>query len=631
MSKTVPKRRPEQRFERIPTEIHSDPRSATAELAQEIANLIREKESKGESAVLGLATGSTPVPLYRELIRLHREEQLSFANVVTFNLDEYFGLNPDHPESYARFMADQLFDHVDILPENAHVPSGTVSTEEVFASCAAYEEAIEAAGGIDLQILGIGRTGHIGFNEPGSAADSLTRRVTLDRLTRLDAAQDFLGEENVPRFAITMGVGTILAARRVVLMAWGEGKAEVVHAAVEKEPSPTLPASFLQSHANAAFLVDEAAAGQLTRIRSPWLVEPVAWNSDHAQRRGVTWLAERTTKPVLRLVDEDYNENGMGDLLTAAGSAYQLNIDIFNVVGHTITGWPGGKRDAPPGEETRPEKSLPYPKVCVVLAPEPQDDVIGMGGTIDRLRDQGHEVHLVYMTSGSLRVPDQQVFRFASVLRDAGTLGEGDWTGAVDYAGSVLEELEAKGRFGADTERLRQIKGVMRREEAREVADFLEIPASQVHFLDLPFYEKGRYRRFQIGPDDVAKVAALLGSITPDQIYATGNLADPSSHRALCFHAAAEALDELKGEAWMASCSRWLYRVGERPFDVWEIVMAVPMSPGQLEKKVQAIGHYRSDVVSSGLDGEGNLGIARAYDRLGLAEYEAIEAFERWP
>jgi glucosamine-6-phosphate deaminase len=366
----------QERFEKTRTLIFPDSGKACHGLAAEVAALIRERQAAGRAVVLGLATGSTPVPFYRELIRLHREEGLSFGNVTTFNLDEYYGLERSHRESYSQFMRDQLFDHIDIPAEQIHVPDGTVPLDRVYESCVAYEAKIEAAGGLDLQILGIGRTGHIGFNEPGSSRDSQTRMITLDRVTRQDAAADFLGVQNVPRFAITMGVGTILKARRIVLMAWGENKAGIVRDAVEGAVTDQVSASFLQEHPNATFLIDGAAASRLTRRSHPWLVGSIEWD-EPMMRRAVLWMAKKLDKPVLKLVEEDYNENGVGELLTAAGPAYHVNIGIFNHLQHTITGWPGGKPGA--DDTNRPERALPHPKRVLILSPEPHDAFVGMG------------------------------------------------------------------------------------------------------------------------------------------------------------------------------------------------------------------------------------------------------------
>jgi glucosamine-6-phosphate isomerase len=622
--------------ERIPTEIHSSADAACRGLAAEIATLIRERAAEGRNAVLGLATGSTPVRLYRELIRLHREEGLSFRNVVTFNLDEYHGLTREHPESYWRFMHEQLFNHIDVPTGNIHVPDGNVPRSEVFARCRDYEEAIRAAGGIDIQILGIGRTGHIGFNEPGSGRDSRTRLVTLDALTRRDAARDFLGEANVPRHAITMGVGTILDARKVVLLAWGEAKARVVAQAVERPPAESLPASFLQGHPSVRFLLDPAAAAELTRIKHPWLVGQVEWTPELA-RRAVVWLSREVERPVLKLLDEHYGEHGMSDLLTEQGPAYNLNIRIFNELQHTITGWPGGKPNA--DDTHRPERASPHPKRVVVFAPEPSDEMLGMGGTLSRLVEQGHEVTVVYLTSGNLAVPDEEALVAADLVLDF-------VNGAAapqSVAQKVRAELAAKQTDprAVDTADTRRLKGLLRRGEARAALRLAGVPAGAERFLGLPFYEKGRYRQFRAGAEDVTAVAGLLAELKPHQIFATGEGQDPSSVGAVCFDILRSALASLAGEDWRKNCRVWLYRTPDKAWAVHEIDMAVPLSPAQLARKVQAIYQHKSQRSQTPASGPGlheawqqaeaaARGIATAYDRLGLAEYEAIEAFRRW-
>ena len=564
--------------ERIKTLIYPDAVDACAYVASEIAKLIRTRNEAGEATVLGLATGSTPVRLYRELIRMHREEGLSFQNVITFNLDEYYGLSGDHPESYRRFMQDQLFDHVDLKLENTHVPDGLVDREGVFASCQAYEDAIREAGGIDIQILGIGRTGHIGFNEPGSDAQTRTRLVTLDSLTRRDAARDFLGEENVPRHAITMGVGTILDARKLYLLAWGEAKAPVLAESVEGEPTDSIPASFLQKHTDCEFCIDLAAAGHLTRVRYPWLVGPVEWTPEMV-RKSVVWLAGKVEKPLLKLTDEDYSENGMADLLTEKGSAYNLNIDLFNITQHTITGWPGGKPNA--DDSSRPERANPFPKRSLILSPEPMDDVYCLGGTMHRLANQGHDVTVAYATSGNLAVPDPDVRRAIELIMEIGQERENQ--DDVSFARSVEEQLNAKGQFGEDTKEIRHVKGLIRRGEARSSARLLEIPAGQVRFLDLPFYEEGRYRRFKWGDADVRAMVNLLEELKPHQIFATGLGHDPLSVTSICFEVLRAALKECAGSEWVADCCIWLYRGPGAEWDTHEIDMAVPLSPDEFE------------------------------------------------
>lgn len=618
---------PEEQFEKIPAIIFPAAAEAAAALAREVRDLITEKNQSGRPAVLGLATGSTPVPFYRELIRLHREEGLSFKNVITFNLDEYYGLTRDHRESYFRFMQEQLFSHIDLPPANIHLPDGTVPLDEVFDHCAAYERMIDEAGGIDLQILGIGRTGHIGFNEPGSSRDSLTRLIPLDRVTRQDAAADFLGEENVPRFAITMGVGTILRAKKLALMAWGENKAEIVAKAVEGPETEAVSASFLQSHPDARFFIDAAAGSALTRIKLPWLVGRAEWTPQET-RRAVCWLSQREKKPILKLLDEEYNENGMAELLTRWGSAYHLNIDIFNRQQHTISGWPGGKPNA--DDTSRPERAHPFPKTCLVLAPEPQDDVLGMGGTIERLLSQGHKVHVACMTSGDLRVTDAEALRFARVLEETAEIDPARWAEATRYATGVIEEIAAKGLFGDPPRRLRDLKMLIRRGEARDAAQSLGVPAGNVHFLDLPFYTEGRYRQFRLTSKDSSRTGALLDRLQPHQIYITGDLADPSSVQGMAFAAFRQAMGERASVPWRPHCRVWLYRCHQREFEPHEIQMAVPMSPDQMARKMTAAHKFLTHSLTENLNGDRNRETARLYDRLGMAEYEAIEAFRQW-
>lgn len=616
-----------EQFEKIRTRIFSSAAEAAARLAAETRDLIERCNAEGRPAVLGLATGSTPVPYYRELIRLHREEGLSFKNVITFNLDEYQGLGPDHRESYRRFMQEQLFNHIDIPAENTHLPNGTTSLDQVFEECQAYEQAIEAAGGIDLQILGIGRTGHIGFNEPGSTRDSRTRLIALDRLTREDAAADFMGEENVPRFAITMGVGTILRARRIVLMAWGSNKAEIVREAVEGPETEAVSASFLQSHPDAHFYIDEAAAQYLTRIQLPWLVSGVQWD-DALTRRAVTWLAGKEKKPVLKLLDEEYNENGMAELLTRHGRAYHVNILVFNRLQHTITGWPGGKPNA--DDSTRPERATPYPKRSLILAPEPQDDILSMGATLHRLVEHGHDVRVAYLASGDLRVADAEAAKFAKVLLETAAQFHAGWTEQVAYASKIIDQLAAKGPFGDPPPELRGLKSLIRRGEAREAGQSLGLPASALEFLDLPFYAQGRYRQFRPSEADAAAVRELLEKQQPHQIYVTGHLADPNSVQGVAWRLFTEAWAALSDAPWKKDCRVWLYRGHQKALAPHEIDMAVPISPDELARKIAAIQKFQSHNMSSGLNGEANRHTAREYDALGLAEYEAIESFERW-
>lgn len=618
---------PAEAFEKTATVIFEDAPAAAKSLAAEVRDLILARRAEGTAAVLGLATGSTPVPFYRELIRLHREEGLSFHDVITFNLDEYYGLSRDHRESYFRFMQEQLFAHIDLKPENIHLPDGLVPLDGVFAHCAAYEDAIRAAGGIDLQILGIGRTGHIGFNEPGSSRDSLTRLIPLDIVTRQDAASDFLGESNVPRFAITMGVGTILRAKKLVMMAWGGNKAEIAAKAVEGPETEAVSASFLQSHPDARCYLDRAAAAWLTRVRLPWLVGRAEWTPSET-RRAVLWLALTEKKPVLKLRNGEYNEHGMAELLTHYGNAYHLNIEVFNRQQQTITGWPGGKPNA--DDTSRPERAAPFPKTVLVLAPEPQDDVLGMGGTIERLVSQGHDVHVCYMTGGDLRITDAEAVRFARVLLETAEQEPARWKEQIDFAGGVLREIETKGPFGDPPARLRRLKALIRRGEARDAALNLSVKASQIRFLDLPFYTEGRYRQFRPGAADITAVGSVLATLRPHLIYMTGDLADPSSVQGVAFAAFKAAWEARDGQPWREQCRVWLYRGQQSEYAPHEIQMAIPMSPDQLAHKLSSVQKFQSHTLPDSLDGERNRHTARTYDALGTAEYEAIEAFRRW-
>lgn len=636
---SVPIKSESEQLERIRTCLYPKADVACAELAKEIAALIRTREAAGQKTVLGLATGSTPVRLYRELIRLHREEGLSFRNVYTFNLDEYFGLPQEHPQSYFRFMQEQLFQHIDIPADHIHIPSGMVTRQQAFQHCAEYEQRIRDLGGVDLQILGIGRTGHIGFNEPGSGRDSRTRLVTLDGMTRRDAARDFLGEPNVPRYAITMGVGTILEARQVVLLAWGDAKAEVLARAVEGEPTDSLPASFLQAHPQARFLIDEAAAADLTRVKHPWRVGQVEWD-DVLTRKAVLWLAGTLQKPILKLTDEEYSEHGMADLLTSRGPAYDLNIRIFSQLQHTITGWPGGKPNA--DDSSRPERSLPFPKRSLLISPEPQDDVLCLGGTLNRLVRQKHEVTVAYATSGNLAVSDSEVARVIDLVLEM----EPDMKGAdggqgLNLVHVVREQLRAKGEFDFDSNEIRHIKGLIRRGEARAACQICGLPAGRIRFLDLPFYEQGRYRQFAPKEQDVAAFVALLEEIKPHQIFATGSLAEPGSVQGVCFELLRKALQQVAGQPWVRDCRVWLYRGAGAEWGTHEIEMAVPLSPDELACKIQGIYQHQSQRSQSPIRTDRhretwqqaeaiNQSTANTYNRLGLAEYEALETFKQW-
>ncbi|MEX2364632.1 MAG: glucosamine-6-phosphate deaminase, partial [Balneolaceae bacterium] len=500
--------RPEfEKYEKIPTKVFNEAKDGSKYVADEIAKLIREKAKKGKKAVLGLATGSTPTQVYDELVRMHNEEGLSFQNVVTFNLDEYYPMNPESIHSYVYFMNEYLFNHIDIRKENIHVPDGTVDKDDVFKYCSDYEKKIDAAGGLDIQILGIGRTGHVGFNEPGSSINSKTRLIALDSLTILDAASGFFGTENVPKRAITMGVGSIMKSDLVFMMAWGEGKSKIIQKAIEGEITSQIPATFLQKHPNAVVILDDASSAELTRTKTPWLVGPIDW-TDQLLRKAVVWLSLFIDKPILKLTDEDYSEHGMNDILTDIGSAYDINIRIFNEIQHTITGWPGGKPNA--DDSNRPERKEPFPKRVLIFSPHPDDDVISMGGTFIRLVDQGHEVHVAYQTSGNIAVFDEEAIRFADFVSDYNETFniENDEVNALFK--EVRASINTKVAGEVDSEEVKTIKGLIRRGEAKAACRYVGIPDENMHFQDLPFYETGKVRKKPIGPEDIKLTKDLI-------------------------------------------------------------------------------------------------------------------------
>src|SRR6195952_2577929 len=446
----------ETRYEKLPVSVFTSQQIASVSVAKRIAALIRSKQAAGEKAVLGLATGVTPIGVYSELVRLHKEEGLSFANVITFNLDEYYPMKASAAQSYVTFMNENFFNHIDINKNNIHIPDGTLSQETVASFCHKYEQKISELGGLDLQILGIGRTGHIGFNEPGSAPNSGTRLVTLDDLTRNDASRDFGGKQNVPTKAITMGIGTIFKAREIILMAWSGKKAPIIKKAVEGEISGEVPATYLQLSEHVEFVLDEGAASELTRFDTPWLVKDCVW-TNILKKKAVIWLATTVKKPILKLTEDDYNNHGMAQLAVQQGPVYDINIDVFNKLQHTITGWPGGKPNA--DDSQRPERAEPALKRVVIFSPHPDDDVISMGGTFIRLVDQGHDVHVAYQTSGNTAVWDDDVLRYMEFAIDFNkSIGEDN-----DHLKKIYSEMRTfiaqKQPNQIDTQEIRDVKG----------------------------------------------------------------------------------------------------------------------------------------------------------------------------
>jgi glucosamine-6-phosphate deaminase len=625
-------------FEKIDTSTYATAAAACDAVAEEIAAIIKQKQRNGQTAVLGLATGSTPKKVYAALIRLHQTAGLSFKNVVTFNLDEYYPLQPDALQSYRRFMEENLFNHIDIDKDNCFIPDGSVQQEMVKLYCEDYERKIEAYGGIDFQLLGIGRNGHIGFNEPGSHVSSATRLITLDHLTRFDAAYEFGSLANVPRKAITMGVGTILKAKRIVLLAWGERKAAIIKQAVEGPVTEFVPASYLQGHQNVQLVLDESCAAELTRFKTPWLTDDVQWNNGMI-KKAVMHLALVLNKPILKLTNNDYNQHGLSDLLALYGQSYDINIEVFNQLQRTITGWPGGKPNA--DDKHRPERATPATKRVLIFSPHPDDDIISMGGTFQRLVDQGHEVHVAYQTSGNIAVADDEAFRFIDFIKDYNQQFSIHSPEADKMYEEALAFLKIKKNGEKDIAALRQVKGIIRRGEAKNTCRFVGIPDSHAHFLNLPFYETGLVEKSPIGEADFKIIADLIEQIQPHQIYAAGDLADPHGTHKVCLDGIFEAVKQLKHKAFMADCWLWLYKGAWAEWDIDLIEMAVPMSPDQVLKKRNGIFKHQSQkdgVVFQGADSrefwqraeDRNRATAELYNKLGLAEYAAMEAFVRW-
>ncbi|MEM1136654.1 MAG: glucosamine-6-phosphate deaminase [Bacteroidota bacterium] len=628
----------EKSLEKIPVSIFESPQEGAISVAREIANLIREKQEKGEWAVLGLATGSSPIDVYKELVRLHQEDGLSFENVVTFNLDEYYPMQPDALQSYVYFMHDYLFNHININPENINIPDGTLEINKIKTYCKQYEEKIDQYGGLDLQLLGIGRTGHIGFNEPGSKLDSLTRLVKLDHLTITDATKDFIKEEYVPSRAITMGVGTIMKAKKIYMLAWGEAKAKIIKEAVEDEISDEVPASFLQYHDDVNVIIDKWGSLELSKVKTPWLVGMCNWN-DELIRKAVIWLSEKTGKPILKLTDDDYKDWELRDLLVEAGPAYNINIKVFNHLQHTITGWPGGKPNS--DDSNRPERANPPKKRSLIFSPHPDDDVISMGGTLIRLVDHGHDVHVAYQTSGNIAVFDDDARRFADFMLGISESLDINKEKVNKLYTEALEFLKSKKLGEEDIPSVRAIKGLIRKGEALAACRFCGVNEANAHFLNMPFYETGQVRKKPLGEEDIQIIVDLMNEIKPHQIFAAGDLRDPHGTHKVCLDAIFAALEKLKNETWIKDCFVWLYRGAWHEWAIDEIEMAVPISPEELLKKRKAIFKHQSQKdtpVFPGNDArefweraeDRNRNTAKIYDQLGLTEYEAIEAFVRY-
>ncbi len=626
------------RYEKLPVSIYKDSASASVAVAREVAAVIREKQLKKEPCLIGLAAGSTMVALYNELVRMHREENLSFRNVITFNIDEFYPMDPDSIQSYARFMHEHLLDLVDIEKSNIHYPDATLPKDRINEFCNKYEAEINKHGGLDIILNGVSSRGHMGFNEPGSPTDSKTRLVTLDRATIVSAASDFYGENNVPRKGITMGIETMYKAKKVYLMAWGEGKADIIKKIVEGPQTDQVPASIYQTHPDATVILDEASADELTRVKTPWIVDVPVWN-EHMIKKAVVWLCQEVDKPVLKLTNRDYNDHHMNDLITEVGTAYDINIKVFNELQNTITGWPGGKPNA--DDSRRPERAKPAQKRVIIFSPHPDDDVISMGGTLIRLVDQGHDVHVAYQTSGNIAVFDEDVIQHTDFFREVDQMLGLKNNESLALYEKVNKYIKEKKPGEVDKAEVKKIKALIRRSEARAGIRYCGLTDDKAHFLDLPFYETGTVKKKPIGQEDVDIIKDLLIKIKPHQVYAAGDLSDPHGTHRVCLEAIFRALDELKNEPWIKDCWVWLYRGAWHEWPIEEIEMAVPMSPDELMKKRKAIFKHQSQKDSALFPGtdtrefwqraeDRNMGLAKLYDHLGLAEYEAMEGFKRY-
>ena len=629
------------RMEHVNTTIVEKPQEGIAAVAARIAKLINRREANGQKTVLSLASGRSMRDLFVELVRLHKEEGLSFKNVVLFGSYEFYPLADASLGSMGQIKS-QLLDQVDILPENVHTFPGDLPKETVFTFCEEYEKAIEAAGGIDIQVLGIGQCGNIAMNEPGTQPNSSTRLVIMDGNSRVDAKSLFGNIAQVPTCAITLGIDTILQAKEVILLAFGQHKAGIVKQAIEEVASAACPASYLQLHKNASFVIDLDAAGKLTRINHPWKVTNCEW-TDQLVRRAVVWLCEQTKKPILKLTNKDYNDYGLSELITKYDSAYNCNIKVFNDLQHTITGWPGGKPNA--DDTNRPERANPFPKDIVIFSPHPDDDVISMGGTFQRLIKQGHNVHVAYETSGCIAVCDEEVVRFMDFMKGyKQMLIPGDEVIEKKYD-EYMNFFKNEKVGDNDTREILNLKALIRRGEATAACRYMGLPTDHIHFLNLPFYETGTIKKGPLSQADVDIVKALLEEVKPQQIFAAGDLADPHGTHRVCLDAVLAALDELKHTAawdeWLKDCRIWMYRGAWMEWELDLVEMAVPMSPEELRSKRNAILRHASQMESAPFLGDDerlfwqraedrNHDTAKMYSDLGLAEYEAIEAFVQY-
>ena len=627
-----------QRMEKIHTDIFASSQEGAQHIADYIEKEILAAQQNGKHYVMALGTGLSLTPVYDELVKRHKEGGLSFRNVVVFNAYEYYPLQKDSAIRSINQLKERFLNHVDIEQQYIFSLDGCINQEEVQESCHQYEQQIKSFGGLDVSLLGIGRMGNIAANEPGSGLQTVTRLILIGNTSRKEMENSFGTKEQVPPCSLTMGIATLLSAKTVFLTAWGEEKAEIMQKVVEGHITDTLPATFLQTHPNAQVVLDLSAAAHLTRIEHPWLVTSCQW-TDKLVRSALVWLCLKLHKPILKLTNKDYNENGLSELLALYGSAYNANIKIFNDLQHTITGWPGGKPNA--DDTYRPERATPFPKRVIVFSPHPDDDVISMGGTIRRLVQQGHEVHVAYETSGNIAVGDEEVTRFMHFINGFNQLFADSKDKIIADKYKEIKEFFANKKEGdCDSRDILTIKGLIRRGEARTACTYNNIPLDHVHFLDLPFYESGKIQKFPMTEKDIEIVRHLLQAIQPHQIYVAGDLADPHGTHRKCTDAVLAAIDLEKkaGAKWLNDCRIWMYRGAWAEWEIENIEMCVPLSPEELRAKRNSILKHQSQMESAPFLGnderlfwqraeDRNRGTAQLYDELGLACYEAMEAF----
>ena len=620
------------RYEKVPVTIFKGQEDAAKMIVDDIIITTNRKINEGKKCGLALAASSACIPVYEALVKEYENGRLSFKSIEIFSIDEYYPLDRNELQTHYRFLKEYIFDLTDIPQENIHCLQSN-RMDDIADYCQRYEEEIKLSGGIDMLI-----TGGMGSNEPGSPYNSRTRLITMNYTTRVSAASDFFGVEYVPNHAITMGLGTIMEARKIYYLAWGEGKAGSIKKLVEGSVTDQNPASYLQQHNNVHVIIDDAASVSLTRIDTPWLTGKCEW-TDYMIRKSVFWLCKKLEKPILKLTDRDYNDNGMSDLVTEHGPASNINIKVFNDLQHTISGWPGGKPNA--DDSTRPERAFPFPKRVIVFSPHPDDDVISMGGTVARLSAHGHELHIAYQVSGNIAVFDHDVIKYMDFIRESAKIYGFNYDEVNEKYNRVVEELKLKHPGEADPLDVREIKGSIRRGEAKSACRYLGIPEERVHFLEMPFYETGGVKKKPLGREDIEIIKNLLQDVKPHQIFAAGDLSDPHGTHRVCFQAIIQACEELRGEEWFKDCRVWMYRGAWQEWDVAEAEMAVPLSPEEVEIKREAIFRHQSQKDRPLFPGsdkrefwqraeERNHNTAVLYDKLGMAEYQAIELFVKY-